>query len=247
MLRSGPHAKEKYVAETSDMDFVTLVSEKLNYVFSDSKLLMQALTHKSFANENSGKGEDNQRLEFLGDAVLGLVVAEALMERLPGATEGLLTPRRAALVNESSLAELARQISLGEIIRLGHGEEKNNGRDRPSILADAVEAVVGAVYLDGGYEVSKTFLLNWLKPMLEQVVSGAFPDEAKTALQEVLQGRNANIPRYRIVGEEGPDHAKVFEVEITVDGNVLARGRGRSKKEAEKEAARRALGALESL
>ncbi|MCP4678819.1 MAG: ribonuclease III [Deltaproteobacteria bacterium] len=229
------------------MNLVDLVSEKLNYVFSDSKLLTQALTHKSFANENLGKGEDNQRLEFLGDAVLGLVVAEALMERLPKAAEGQLTPRRAALVNESSLAQLARQIDLGDIIRLGHGEEKNNGRDRPSILADAVEAVVGAVYLDGGYEASKTVVLGWLEPMLEQVVSGTFPDDAKTALQEVLQARNTNIPRYRIVGEEGPDHAKVFEVEITVDGKVLARGRGRSKKDAEKDAARRALSAVESL
>ncbi|MCP4599753.1 MAG: ribonuclease III [Proteobacteria bacterium] len=224
-----------------------VLAEKIGYVFSNQKLLEQALTHKSFANESSMKGEDNQRLEFLGDAVLGLVVAEALMVRLPDVSEGQLTPRRAALVNEASLAEFARNVDLGDILRLGRGEEKNNGRDRSSILADAVEAVVGAVYLDGGHDASKDVVLRWFGSKLEQIVDGERPDDAKTALQEALQAKSACIPRYRTVSEKGPDHAKVFEVEISIGDDVLARGCGRSKKEAEKDAARRALSTVEAL
>ncbi len=233
---------------TSDPDDAAeILARQLGYTFSDGRLLVKALTHKSYANEKLKLGEDNQRLEFLGDAVLGLVVAEALMARLPDATEGELTPRRAALVNETSLASLARRVELGDLLRLGRGEEKNNGRDRSSILADAVEAVVGAAYLDGGYAASRDLVLRWLGPALEKVAEGDTPDDAKTALQEALQARNENIPVYRIVAEEGPDHAKVFEVEISVRGAVIARGRGRSKKEAEKDAAKRALGAVEEL
>lgn len=225
------------------LDFAKL---KLGYVFEQDELLRQALTHKSHANENPASSEDNQRLEFLGDAVIGLVVAEVLMERLPNAAEGQLTPRRAALVKEESLAGLARKIDLGSMLLLGRGEELNNGRDRDSILADAVEAVIGAVYLDGGYERSRAVFLNWVGVELEEVISGDRPDDAKTALQESLQAKNASAPEYRVVGEEGPDHAKIFEVEISAGGECLARGRGRSKKEAEKDAAKRALEALET-
>jgi len=222
-----------------------ILADAIGYQFKNKELALLALTHKSYANEHYSAPEDNQRLEFLGDAVLGLVVAEALMERLPNAPEGQMTPMRAALVKESTLAEMARRIQLGDLMRLGKGEEKNNGRDRPSILADALEAVVGAVYLDGGYKASRNAVLTLLGDRLEQVVDGAFPDDAKTALQEILQARSASVPQYSVVGEEGPDHAKVFEVEISVGDQVLAQGRGRSKKQAEKDAARRALGVVE--
>ena len=213
----------------------------IDYYFSSRELLEAALTHRSFANESADDLEDNQRLEFLGDAVLGLVVAEALMHRLPNVSEGVLTPRRAALVNEANLAEMARQVELGKYIRLGRGEELNNGRDRTSTLADAVEAVVGAVYLDGGYETSRKVVLSWLGYMLDEAVDGAIQSDAKGVLQETLQAKGAGVPIYRTVKEEGPDHAKIFEVEIIVDDVVLGRGRGRSKKEAEKQAASKAL------
>lgn len=226
-------------------DSSEILAEAVEYQFRNDELALLALTHKSYANENLSATEDNQRLEFLGDAVLGLVVAEALMERLPTAPEGQLTPMRAALVKESTLADIARRIKLGDLLRLGKGEEMNNGRDRSSILADAVEAVVGAVYLDGGYAASREAVLELLGDLLDQVAFGAYPDDPKTALQEILQANSANVPRYRVVDEEGPDHAKVFEVEISVDDKVLARGRGRSKKQAEKDAARRALKVVE--
>jgi ribonuclease-3 len=222
-----------------------VVFDHLGYEFSKEELLIRALTHTSFVNENPGEKYDNQRLEFLGDAIIGLTIAETLMERLPDATEGQLTPRRSALVREKTLAELARRIDLGNLLRLGHGEDMNNGRDRSSILADAVEALIGAIHLEGGYEASRAATLKWFGGMLDEIVDGARPDDVKSSLQEALQAYSKEVPTYRVVREEGPDHAKVFEVEISVDGEVLACGRGKSKKAAEKDAAKRALGAME--
>jgi ribonuclease-3 len=217
------------------------VEAALHYAFRNEVLLVTALTHKSFANETPGGVEDNQRLEFLGDAVLSMAAAEALMERLPDAPEGVLTQRRAALVNEGSLAELARSIDLGAALRLGRGEELSNGRDRSSTLCDAVEAVLGAVFLDGGFEVARNVILGLIRDKLDEIVEGTNLGDVKGTLQEILQAANQPNPCYRLVGEEGPDHAKIFEVEITVDGRPLAKGRGRSKKEAEKDAALQAL------
>ncbi|MDJ0762991.1 MAG: ribonuclease III [Myxococcota bacterium] len=230
-----------------NVEALQMVEKHLGYVFSDESLLMQALTHKSFSNEHHAVHADNQRLEFLGDAVLGLAVAEALMTAIPTAAEGQLTPRRAALVCEASLADLARRVGLGEMVLLGRGEEMNNGRDRPSILADAVEALIGAVQLDGGYEAARDVVLQWLGSTLDEVAAASErPDDVKTALQEALQAENREMPSYCVVGEEGPGHSKVFEVEISVAGQCLARGRGRSKKDAEKDAAKQALAALEA-
>ncbi len=221
-----------------------VIAEHLSYAFRAPDLLTMALTHKSFVNETPNERDDNQRLEFLGDAVLGVIVAEALMERLPDAREGQLTSRRSALVREECLAKLARRIDLGGLLRLGHGEEMNNGRNRPSILADAVEAVIGAIHLDGGYEASRKAVLAWFGPMLDEASKGKSPDDVKSALQEALQAQNRPVPSYRVVSEEGPDHAKVFEVEISVENDIIGSGRGRSKKAAEKEAAKKALGVV---
>lgn len=224
---------------------ITLIRQQLEaalqYTFNNPSLLVSALTHKSFANEMPGKVEDNQRLEFLGDAVLGVVAAEVLMERLPDAPEGILTQRRAALVNEGSLAELARDIHLGSALRLGRGEELSNGRDRSSTLCDAVESVFGAVFLDGGFDAARLVIRGLIAEKITELVGGSHLGDAKGALQEILQAENRSGPNYRLVAEEGPDHAKVFEVEISVDGRQIAVGRGRSKKEAEKDAALQAL------
>ena len=213
----------------------------LQYKFKDRSALVCAVTHKSYSNETPGRPEDNQRLEFLGDAVLGVAAAEALMARLPDATEGVLTQRRASLVNEGSLADLAREIDLGSALLLGRGEEMSNGRDRSSTLCDAVESVLGAVFLDGGFDEARRVILRLIENRLEELVEGTHMGDAKGMLQERLQAADRPSPGYRLIKEEGPDHAKIFEVEITVDGAVLAVGRGRSKKEAEKEAALEAL------
>lgn len=227
--------------DTETFESLDAIMKQTGYVFKDTQLLACALTHKSFANESIDPIDDNQRLEFLGDAVLGLVVAEALMKRLPNEPEGILTQSRAALVNESSLAALARTVNLGQSLRLGKGEEMSNGRDRSSTLSDAVESVIGAVYLDGGFDAARNVIMRWLGAKLAEIADGEEIRDAKGALQEQLQASNQSPPIYQVINEEGPDHAKTFEVEITVDGESLSVGRGRSKKEAEKNAASKAL------
>ncbi len=213
----------------------------LDYEFKNIELLITALTHKSFANETSGRIEDNQRLEFLGDAVLGMITAEALMEKLKGAPEGVLTQHRAAIVNEGSLADTARSIELGNALRLGRGEELSNGRDRSSTLCDAFEAVLGSIFLDGGFYEARRVIRTLISNSLTEIEDGQNPGDVKSVLQEFLHASNMPSPCYRLVGEEGPDHSKIFEVEISVEGKPLGVGKGRSKKEAEKDAAVKAL------
>jgi ribonuclease-3 len=228
--------------ETVDFD---QMAERLGHRFTDSELLREALVHRSFLNEHPDEPGHNERLEFLGDAVLDLVVAEALMQRLPESAEGQLTRRRAAVVDEAGLARTARRLDLGSVLLLGRGEELNNGRERSSILADAVEALIGAIYLDAGFDAARSAALDWLGPVLDEAAGEAAPGDPKTALQERLQSSGQGAPRYRVTAEHGPDHAKVFEVELSAGGAVLARGSGSSKKEAEKDAASRALAATE--
>ena len=216
-------------------------ARRIGHAFSDPRLLEQALTHRSYQNEHPEVSAHNERLEFLGDTVLGMIVAEALMRLSPEASEGQLTQRRAALVNEQTLARIAARLGLGETLRLGRGEEKNNGREKQSILADAVEAVVGAVYLDGGLDASRNVVRRLLGEALDDAASGAFHADVKTTLQERLQAGGGGTPSYHVVATSGPEHLKEFEVEIVLNDEVIARGRGRSKKEAEKDAARSAL------
>lgn len=219
------------------------LQEKIEYKFKDMKLLYWALTHSSYANEHKKqKITYNERLEFLGDSVLGLVVSEYIFVKYPRYPEGDLTKLRATVVCEPSLSYLAKNINLGKYLMLGKGEEATGGRERVSILADAFEALIGAIYLDGGIENAKVFVLKYLSPIIENAVNGVelFIDY-KTHLQELLQKTTKSKIEYAVILEEGPDHNKIFHTEVTLDGEVLGKGIGRSKKEAEQNAAKSAL------
>lgn len=207
--------------------------------------MLEALTHKSYVNERRDSGrKHNERLEFLGDAVLSLIVSDHLARRYPELSEGSLSKLKAKLVSEASLANAARRLDLGVRLKLGRGEELSNGRDKASLLADALEAVIAAVYLDGGFEASRNFTIEALTDELGRIdvlLEKPGGDDYKTRFQEWCQKRYESLPRYVIVRETGPDHHKSFEVEVQVHDKVLGVGRGHSKKEAEQEAAQRAL------
>ena len=217
----------------------------LDYRFRNHRLLEEALTHKSYVNEQRPAAiSDNERLEFLGDAVLSLVVSEQLATLLPNSPEGALSKHKAKLVSESMLADVARRLHLGTCLRLGRGEELSRGREKDSLLADAVEAVIAAVHLDGGLESSRRVVAKLFQQEFSHVVSQRHrpgEDDYKTQVQEWCQRRFDSLPSYSVVRESGPDHDKVFEVEVTVNGEVVGRGTGRSKKEAEQSAAKQAL------
>lgn len=204
-----------------------------------------ALTHRSYANENAVLGcADNERLEFLGDAVLQLCTSNLLMRLFPGEAEGPLSKRRTSIVNERPLAELARQLDLGSFVLLGKGEENSGGRVKSSILSDTYEAVIAAVYLDGGYRAANRFIERFFAPLIREEKEAFIYRDYKSDLQELAQGRYRFIPRYELVGESGPDHDKTFEMEVRVADVVSIRARGKNKKEAEQEAARLALDLL---
>ena len=230
----------------SDAALVEGLCHRLGLDALDPVQGLAALTHKSYVNEHRDEGADNERLEFLGDAVVDLAVSHRLMERFPGADEGELSKLRALLVNEESLARVARQLGLGDLLRMGRGEEMTGGRDKSSVLADALEAVIGAVYLSTGLPGALTVVDRLFGNLLQGVAEGKSGEDWKTRLQELVQTRHRQSPRYRVVSEEGPDHSKTFEVEVTVGTELFARARGRSKKEAEQAAARQTLTMLES-
>jgi len=215
------------------------IERTIGYAFRDDSYLKTALTHSSYANENKGLGPHNERQEFLGDAVLSIIVSDYLFRHLT-VPEGELTKIRASLVCETALAGFAGQIGLGEALYLGHGEEHNGGRTRPSILADAFEALIAAIYLDGGMEEAKRFVLPFVTELAAHA-TGADLHDYKTQLQEVVQQNPEERVQYVLVGEEGPDHDKRFFVEVHLNSNVIGRGVGRSKKAAEQQAAREAL------
>ncbi len=220
--------------------------QRLGHSFADQNLLRQALTHASFGHEKRQRTPDNQRLEFLGDAVLQLAVTEELYRRFPELPEGRLTVLRAQLVNRHHLQAVAQTIGLGEHLILGRGEENSQGRQRGSILADAVEAVLGALYAEAGWVVARTIILRLLEPSLAAmtVESDAVKANPKGSLQEKLQAEGELPPAYRCLSETGPAHARIYEVVVEWQGRELGRGQGNSKKEAETRAAEAALNAV---
>lgn len=216
------------------------LEKKLNYCFKDISLLKNALTHSSYANENRGEGmSSNERLEFLGDSVLGFATAKYLYAVSPALPEGKMTRLRAELVCEQSLYGVAADLNLGEYLRMGRGEERNGGRKRVSILADAVEAVIAAMYLDGGFEPAERFIkANILNP---ESIEAHHSVDYKTELQELVQQKSGQVLTYIPAGESGPDHDKTFAAKVSLNGEVIGEGQGRTKKEAEQAAACEAL------
>jgi ribonuclease III len=229
-------------------DAPTALLAVLGHVFSRPELLAQALTHRSHVNETGEpQTQHNERLEFLGDAVVNLSVGYQLMERLPQAREGELSKLRAMIVNESSLARTADELGLGACLRLGRGEEQTGGRKKSSILSDAFEALMGAVFVDAGFVAADAAIRRLLGPLVATAVDGDLERDHKTRLQELVQAQWRVAPRYEVVEERGPDHAKVFTVAVFVGDRQVARAEGHSKKAAEQTAARRALAALQRL
>jgi ribonuclease III len=224
------------------------LQERLGYTFGDSSILLQSLTHTSYGHEHLSKVpvglRDNERLEFLGDAVLDVVISDILLESFPNSREGQLSKMRAAVVNEKTLAEVARALRLQEFIRLGKGEAATGGALKPSILSSTFEALIAAIYLDGGFGAVYPVVRQLFEPLFsEERELMAFYDH-KTQLQEISQAKWRTTPSYHLLGTQGPDHAKVFEVEVRMSGRPLATAKGSSKKEAEQNAARLAIDTL---
>jgi ribonuclease-3 len=236
------------------MSDLAALQTRLGYTFRDEGRLQMALTHPSVAHESApptaGAGEaprrpeHNQRLEFLGDAVLQLVLTRELYEKFPAFDEGPLTKARAKLVNRRTLAERARALGLGAHLILSHGEEMHGGRERPSALADTFEALLGAIFLDGGFDAAREFILREYTAAFGKLSALPTIENPKGELQELLQARSPNAPEYQVVSTTGPDHDRVFECVVQHEGVELARGRGKSKKAAESDAAKAALKTL---
>jgi ribonuclease III len=219
------------------------LQQAIGYRFRDLGLLEHAMTHTSRANEDvSGGVRDNESMEFLGDALLGFVIADVLFRDFPEFDEGQKSKTKAALVSTATLARQAERLVLGEHMLLGRGEEKTGGRRKQALLADSYEALIAAVYLDGGVEPARAFILREFGPLIAEIRrTGVAEQDYKSALQELLQSRDRGLPEYRVIGSMGPDHRKLFQVEVIVNGDRIAEATGQSKKEAEQEAARTAL------
>lgn len=224
----------------TDMSRTHDLERIIGHGFERPGLLEHALTHKSYANEKRLKNH-NERMEFLGDSVLNLAVSQILMKTCPDSTEGDLSRLRAAIVSEPTLASIAQKIRLGEFILLGKGEEQSGGRNKDSLLSDCLEAVIAAVYLDAGLDVAAGLIERLFGDEIRRVCIAGGTTDYKSRFQELCQEKLKQLPVYHIVSESGPDHQKVFEVEICINGAVYGRGRGRSKKEAEQQSAKEAL------
>ena len=226
--------------KSSILNNISKFEEIINYKFKNKAYILEALTHSSYSNENKSYAF-NERLEFLGDSVLGIVVSDFLFKNETELPEGELTKLRANIVCEESLSDVAKEINLGRHILLGRGEEATGGRDRVSILADAFEAVIAAIYLDGGIEPAKTFVLKNMEEIIEDSIKGRIFRDYKTHLQEVVQSQGESNIVYNLVEEIGPDHNKRFVMEVRLNDESLGKGEGKSKKEAEQSAAKQAL------
>ena len=220
---------------------MTELEQKIGYQFKNNNLLQEALTHSSYANERKAQHiKYNERLEFLGDAVLSIVVSDYIFRHCPELPEGELTKLRASLVCEKTLFDFAKKIDLGNYLILSKGERNNGGAERPSILSDAFEALIAAIYIDGGIEPATKHILNFVIPSIKNSKKNMMKDY-KTTLQEIVQKNPGEKLEYVLIGESGPDHNKHFVVEVHLNSNVIGKGGGRSKKEAEQQAAREAL------
>lgn len=217
------------------------LEQLLDYRFTEQGLALRALTHPSFEHEQAGEG-NYQRLEFLGDAVLGMVLAETLYFRFPEANEGDLSRFRSQMVDQATLAGIARSYGLGQFIRLGRGEEQTTGRDKDSILADILESLIAAVYLDGGLDSAQRLVMRLFRDSLDTPLSILKISDAKSELQELLSSRRLPPPCYRLVEESGPPHSRQYRFQVLVDNDVIGEGSGRSKKTAQQAAASQALG-----
>ncbi len=224
---------------------ISYLENKINYNFKDKSIVLTAITHSSYANEKKAKKlKYNERIEFLGDSVLSLTISEHLYKMYPDLPEGELTVTRSKIVCESSLSKCASQIGLGEILLLGKGEELSGGRQKSSILSDAFEALIGAVYLDGGFETARDFIMRSMESIIKSSMQGKLFYDYKTQLQERVQQKGDQQITYIIIDEAGPDHNKTFVAEIRINNAVFGQGTGHSKKEAEQNAARDALDKL---
>ncbi|MBN2899535.1 MAG: ribonuclease III [Clostridia bacterium] len=222
------------------------LEDTIVYRFENLKLVKEALTHSSYANEKkSNKIRNNERLEFLGDSVLSIVISDYLFRNYPDLPEGELTKIRSKIVCEATLSDCARRIKLGNYMMFGRGEELTGGRERTSILADAWEALIAAIYLDAGLETAREFIMEQMSQIIEDAIQGKVFMDYKTRLQEVIQVEKSNRIRYELTGEEGPDHCKVFYSSVLLNDERIGEGKGRSKKESEQEAAKQALRELE--
>lgn len=224
------------------------LERRLFYHFINPPLLQQAITHKSYLNEVRDRSlKDNERLEFLGDAVLDLVISQILLQRYPETPEGELSKMKARIVSEMALARVARRLEIGRYLLLGRGEEMTQGRTKPSLLANALEAILAAIYLDGGLASVEHVIHQIFKEEIEELLKAEVITDYKTELQELCQREYESLPTYTVLSETGPDHQKTFEVQLTIKGNVYGHGVGRSKKEAEQQAARQALEKLKKV
>lgn len=228
--------------ETSN---ISTLEKRINYIFKDKNTVLTAITHSSYANEKKArKLKYNERIEFLGDSVLGLTISEHLYKMYPELPEGELTVTRSKIVCESSLSKCATDIGLGELLLLGRGEELSGGRTKSSILSDAYESLIGAIYIDGGLEVAKEFILKHMDDIIKSSTQGKLFYDYKTQLQEKIQQKGEQQITYTVVDEKGPDHNKIFMTQIKINGLVCGQGSGRSKKESEQSAAKDALDKL---
>jgi ribonuclease-3 len=249
MAEEARHVIDSHKTEIATGQVVRLREEfdtlqrSIDYRFRDRGLLEHALTHTSRANEDlTGGVVDNESLEFLGDAILGFVIADLLFREFPRSDEGQKSKAKAALVSTATLARQAERLALGDHLLLGRGEEKTGGRRKQALLADSYEALVAAIYLDGGIEHAKAFIVREFRPLLDSVRDGQMAaQDHKSALQEFLQSHDRALPEYRLTGTSGPDHRKQFQVQVLVSGTAIADGTGSSKKDAEQDAARVAL------
>ena len=222
-------------------NYLDKLETAISYTFTDRQLLLQALTHKSFSNEQAEFAPHNERLEFLGDAVLELVISDWVFSHYPDIPEGGLTRIRAEVVSEKGLFQIARQLEIGTVLRLGKGEQRSGGREIPSLLADALEALLGAIYREGGFTAVDLVIKNIFRDMIEKSALLRYGSDYKTYLQERLQALYGQLPEYLLAEVSGPDHQKIFSTEVYLSGKLLGKGSGSSKKSAEQRAAAVAL------